>query len=155
MKNTASPIKRNESLKPVSRDHHHALLLSWKIRAGLKKEIEVERIKNYADWFYMHHLIPHFEIEEKYIFSLLDKENELVKRAFSEHSAIKSLFETQSVDTEILNVLQQELENHIRFEERILFNEIQKVATEEQLKLIEFHHDDAGFVDNLTDTFWE
>ena len=41
------PIKRSEFLKPISREHHHGLLLCWKIRAGLKKGIEPERIKLY------------------------------------------------------------------------------------------------------------
>jgi len=47
------------------------------------------------------------------------------------------------------------LVNHIRFEERILFGEIQKIATVEQLQSIEFNHSDEKFVDNLTDPFWE
>src|SRR5690606_10923423 len=28
------PIKRNKDLQPFSRDHHHSLLLCWKIRTG-------------------------------------------------------------------------------------------------------------------------
>ena len=56
------PIKRHKALQPLSRDHHHGLLLSGKIRAGFSKNIEPLRIKNYADWFFKNHLIPHFEI---------------------------------------------------------------------------------------------
>jgi len=41
----SNPIKRNEALKPLSRDHHHGLLLCWKIRQGIKLNIEPERIK--------------------------------------------------------------------------------------------------------------
>ena len=47
------PLKRHKALQPLSRDHHHGLLLSWKIRSGFKKNIDVERIKVYADWFYI------------------------------------------------------------------------------------------------------
>ncbi len=36
----------------LSRDHPHGFLLSWKIRQGVKKEIEPERIKRYAGHFF-------------------------------------------------------------------------------------------------------
>ena len=39
---TTKPLKRHAGLVELSRDHHHGLLLSWKIRQGLKKEIEPE-----------------------------------------------------------------------------------------------------------------
>jgi hypothetical protein len=52
-------------------------------------------------------------------------------------------------------LISEELIDHIRFEERILFGEIQKIATAEQLLSIEFNHSDEKFVDNLTDPFWE
>jgi len=60
------PIKRHESIQPLSRDHHHGLLLSWKIRSGISKGVDINRIKKYADWFYTNHIKPHFGIEEKY-----------------------------------------------------------------------------------------
>jgi len=52
------PLKRYKALQPLSKEHHHGLLLSWKLRMGFKKNIEIERMKTYADWFYQTHLIP-------------------------------------------------------------------------------------------------
>lgn len=152
---TDKPIKRSESLKPLSREHHHGLLFCWKIRAGIQKNIEVSRIKKYADWFYQYHLIPHFEVEEKYVFPILDKENELIKRAVSEHERIKQLFESNTEILKNLGLIEKELEDHIRFEERVLFGEIQKFATAEQLQSLETNHSEEKFVDNLTDPFWQ
>jgi len=37
-----NPIKRNEAIAELSRDHHFALLLVWKIREGLKKAVKPE-----------------------------------------------------------------------------------------------------------------
>ena len=148
------PIKRNENLKAISREHHHGLLLSWKIRNGLKKEIAPERIKKYIDWFYVTHLLPHFELEEKYVFSILDKENELVKKALSEHRRLTRLFESKTPTMKNLIQIEEELESHIRFEERVLFNEIQLIATEKQLEEIKSVHTEEKFSDNLTDPFW-
>ncbi|MBR9845633.1 MAG: hemerythrin domain-containing protein [Algicola sp.] len=148
------PLKRHKALQPLSREHHQGLLLSWKIRTGFKKNIEPERIKTYANWFFENHLIPHFEIEETLIFPILEPEHELIKRALAEHRRLKRLFTETENDTKTLIKIEEELEQHIRFEERILFPEIQKVATEEQLLHIENVHQPDSFEDNLVDAFW-
>lgn len=149
------PLKRHKALQPLSRDHHHGLLLSWKIRSGFSKNIEFERIKTYADWFFEHQLIPHFDLEEEHIFPLLEADNDMVKRALAEHRRLKRLFaETKDVEKS-LHKIEEELEQHIRFEERILFPEIQKNATEAQLALIEDIHQDDRFEDNESDEFWK
>jgi hypothetical protein len=152
---TDKPIKRSEFLQPLSREHHHGLLFCWKIRAGIKKDVEVSRIKKYADWFYENYLIPHFEVEEKYVFTILGNKNEFIKKAVSEHRSLKRLFESTTEFQKNIGLISEELIDHIRFEERILFGEIQKIATAEQLLSIEFNHSDEKFVDNLTDSFWE
>jgi iron-sulfur cluster repair protein YtfE (RIC family) len=152
---TDKPIKRSEFLKPLSREHHHGLLFCWKIRAGIQKNVEVSRIKKYADWFYQNYLISHFDVEEKYVFPILGNENELIRKAVSEHQRIKQLFESNTEISKNISWIEEELESHIRFEERILFGEIQKFATAEQLQSIEINHSDEKFVDNLTDSFWE
>lgn len=148
------PLKRHKALQPLSREHHHGLLLSWKIRTGFSKNIEIERIKTYADWFFNNELIPHFELEEAHIFPLLKADNELVKRALAEHRRLKRLFNDEKDVERSLHKIEEELEQHIRFEERILFPEIQKTATEAQLALIEDIHYEEGFVDNVSDEFW-
>lgn len=152
---TQKPLKRHKALQPLSREHHHGLLLSWKIRSGFSKNIETERIKTYADWFFENHLIPHFELEEKYLFSILEEDNELVKRAMAEHRRLKRLFTDEKDVLKSLHKIEEELEQHIRFEERILFPEIQKAANEDQLKLIAEVHHEEGFEDKIDDEFWK
>lgn len=150
----SKPQKRHKALQPLSREHHHGLLLSWKIRSGFSKSIEPKRIRVYADWFFENHLIPHFELEETHIFPILETENELVKRALAEHRRIKRLFEEREDDTKTLSKIEEELDQHIRFEERVLFPEIQKFATEEELLQIEKIHQPEVFVDKVDDEFW-
>ncbi len=149
------PIKREDALKALSRDHHHGLLLCWKIRQGIKRNIATERIKRYVDWFWNNHLRQHFEIEEKLLFPILGNQNELVKQTLAEHRRLKRLFENGNDIHKSISLIEEELEKHIRFEERVLFNEIQKVATKEQLQQIQLYHSDSKFADNLTDPFWE
>lgn len=147
--------KRHKALQPLSRDHHHGLLLSWKIRTGLSKNIDSERIWLYANWFFQKHLIPHFNIEEVHIFTLLDDKNDLNKKALADHRRLKRLFSETEKDANTLSKIEEELEQHIRFEERVLFPEIQKIASEKQLNLIEEIHQQDGFVDKLDDEFWK
>ncbi|MGK7389073.1 MAG: hemerythrin domain-containing protein [Candidatus Cyclobacteriaceae bacterium M2_1C_046] len=148
-------MRRHKSLQPLSRQHHHGLLLGWKIRAGLAKGVEPERIKRYVDWFYPNHIQPHFEVEEKHIFPVLGNDSELVQKALADHVFLKKLFEEKKEVRKTLERLEKELEAHIRFEERALFQKIQEIATEEQLKLIDEVHEEEGFVENTQDEFWK
>jgi iron-sulfur cluster repair protein YtfE (RIC family) len=150
-----TPLKRKEEMKPVSRDHHHSLLLCWKIRTAFKKGISAKRVKKYADWFYQAHILPHFELEERYIFPVLGNDDELVKQALSEHRRLKRLFENEEELLKSLSHLQEELEKHIRFEERVLFENIQNIATKHELKAIEEHHSSEPFEENEEDVFWK
>jgi len=151
---TRKPLKRVKELQFLSREHHHSLLLSWKIRTGFTKNIEVSRIKYYVDWFYDNHVRPHFEMEENHIFSILGNQHELVKKALSEHKRLHKLFTDKENIENALSLLEEELEQHIRFEERVLFKEIQKFATDKQLKLIDQIHTEEKFTDNTEDEFW-
>ena len=151
----SKPIKRTKALQPLSRDHHHGLLLCWKIRQGIKLNVEPERIKKYLDWFWMSYLKPHFEIEEQFVFPILGNGNKLVKQALAEHRKLKRLFENKEDLRKSISLIVEELEKHIRFEERVLFNEIQSVATNDQLLQIEIDCSDKSFYENLSDPFWE
>ena len=146
--------KRHKALQSLSREHHQGLLLSWKIRAGLNKNIDAKRIWHYANWFFETHLIPHFDMEETHVFPILDDGNKLKKKAMAEHRRLKRLFSDTNTQATTLGKIEEELEQHIRFEERVLFPEIQKIASQEQLALIEDIHKQDDFIENLDDQFW-
>jgi len=148
-----SPLKRVEELKAFSKDHHHGLLLGWKIRTGLKKNIGVKRISAYIEWFYQNHLLPHFELEEKYVFPILGRNDALIQRAYVEHREIH-LTMAVGFNEETLIKFADLLGAHIRFEERVLFHEIQAVATKEQLFIIHQIHHDIPFTE-FRDEFWK
>ncbi|MDX1286178.1 MAG: hemerythrin domain-containing protein, partial [Draconibacterium sp.] len=105
----------------------------------------MERIKRYVDWFFVNHIAPHFEMEEKHLFPVLGNSNELVRKATAEHRRLRRLFKDTDNISKSLSLIEEELEKHIRFEERILFNELQKVVSEEQLKTILKLHGDEKF----------
>ncbi|MCB0685159.1 MAG: hemerythrin domain-containing protein [Saprospiraceae bacterium] len=150
------PIKRHKNLQPISREHHHGLLLSWKIRQGIAKNISYTRIKAYCDWFWENHLQQHFDFEERNIFPLLDKDMPMVKRVLKEHRRLRRLFQSDNKIEQNLSLIEEELVSHIRFEERTVFKEIEKTVSEKELALIEQAHSDIGKHATTTweDEFW-
>jgi iron-sulfur cluster repair protein YtfE (RIC family) len=130
------PIKRHPAIVELSKDHHFALLLVWKIREGLKNSIEINRISNYILHFFETELIQHFKEEEELLFSKLTPDNKLRRQAEEEHSQIRELIKRLKLDSSDKNSVEEFgifLENHIRFEERILFNYLQENISEEKL----------------------
>ncbi|MDT0687183.1 hemerythrin domain-containing protein [Autumnicola psychrophila] len=148
------PLKRHKALIPLSRQHHYGLLLSWKLREGFKKNIDLERMKNYTDWFWQYHLIPHFDTEEQHIFPILGRENDLVRKAITEHRRLKDLFNEAVEVKSALQAIEEELQSHIRYEERVLFQEIQEIATPAQLAKIEEIHQESKTAEEWEDEFW-
>ena len=149
------PIKRHEAIQPLSREHHNGLVFCWRIRAGLSKNVETRRIKTYVDWFWANHLHQHFDAEEQYVFPVLEDHDDLLKRALAEHRRLETLITTETDLTQTLEAIANILEGHIRFEERVLFNKIQEVATDEQLHEIFTHHDHEVTCDVWPDEFWK
>lgn len=148
------PIQRHKAIKPYSREHHHGLLLCWKIREGFKRNIALDRIKKYADYLWESQIQPHFIAEEKYMFPVLGDTHKMVQQAKKEHLRLEKLFNEKKNITEALEAIQVELNEHIRFEERILFNKIQEIASKEELEIIDKHHENLDSED-WNDPFWE
>jgi hypothetical protein len=149
------PQKRHPSLQPLSREHHQALLLCWKFRQGFSKGVEPERMKKYAEWFWTSYLAPHFKAEEKTFFPILSKDHPGILKALKQHTQLEAMF--HSKDSDIAYTVRQiafELEQHIRFEERELFNDIQEAASTAQLEDLAKLHAEEKFEENIEDMFW-
>lgn len=150
-----TPIKRHIHLQPLSRDHHQGLLLCFKFREGFKRKVAPERMKRYAEWFWENHLAEHFLTEEEYVFPILGAEHIHIKQAMDEHRRLKALFDRKDELDTTVRLIETELEKHIRFEERVLFNEIQRVATAEQLERCAHHHNTGMACEVWDDEFWK
>jgi iron-sulfur cluster repair protein YtfE (RIC family) len=148
------PIKRHPALQPVSREHHDGLMCCFKIRQGLERNIELKRISAYVHWFCKEHLEPHFQLEEQHIFPLLPARDELNLRAAEEHAMLRSYFDRDEFTSDELMAFEQLLEQHIRFEERIMFNVIQEANTSEQLIEAMKLHRESDHCDVWPDVFW-
>lgn len=137
-----SPVDRFPELRGISKEHHDGLMLSWKIRTGTAKGVAPARIRRYCRRFLREQLKPHFHIEESVLFPVLGMDHPGVRRAMAEHRRLQRLINGNSDAVVAVALVEEELEAHIRFEERQLFNLIQQAATPEQLAEIEKAHAD-------------
>lgn len=149
------PIKRSTELTQLSKEHHEALLLVWKIRQGIRKGVEPERIAKYCRWFWEAHLVGHFQREEELLPLVLPKDHPLLRKMLDDHDVIQRRVKgLPDQNPEVLELLAQSINDHVRFEERQLFNEVEKLATPEQLALIAegLNEDESAPV--WEDEFW-
>lgn len=149
-------MEQTEELKSFSEEHRYGLMLSWKIRQGILKGVSFDRIKKYSDWFYKTYLTPHFDAEEKLVYSILGEDDPMVKKMLASRRRLDRLFLGTKKPPEIaLSLGEEKLEQHIRFEERKLFKRIREVATPEELERIERMYEEPEFEENEEDMFWE
>ncbi|WP_119079614.1 hemerythrin domain-containing protein [Chitinophaga alhagiae] len=147
------PIKRSEHIAPLSRDHHHGLLFSWKIKQGLKKQVDTARITAYVDYFWNTHLLQHFREEETLLFNQVEDEG--CAKALQQHKAIAELVKER--DAASLAALAAQVDQHIRFEERELFPRLEAILPAEALartgaELARLHETENK--DDYKDEFW-
>lgn len=154
-----TPIKRHQAIVSFSRDHHFGLLLVWKIRHGLKNAVNAERISNYVLYFFKEDLEKHFKDEEELLFSQLPVDDNLRLKAEQDHQVVYKLVTAigeNKGNTALLNQLADELERHIRFEERELFNHLQSQIAIGDLEKIanRFSNNGESINGKWEDAFW-
>lgn len=149
-----APLKRHVALRPLSREHHFALLLSWKIRRGLELGIDPIRIGRYVQKMWHHQLEEHFEIEERVVFPILGSDHEFVVEATADHRLFKRLILDEPFTIKTLNRIEERMEKHVRLEERQIFPLIQEKASEDDFKEISRQHVHEIVELDWDDQFW-
>jgi hemerythrin len=134
-------MKRIPELRDLSVDHHHGLLLARMaklVASGQEAKPLPEMWKEVEERFRLE-LEPHFRVEEEVIAPALEShgEHQLVQRLLREHAALRRLARPGGERTAAsLAAFGELLENHIRFEEREMFEVTQAVLSADQLKAI-------------------
>lgn len=135
------PIKRHEALAPLSRDHYVGLVHAHRLIKAAAKD-RVARHKALADFLYAWRteIQMHFRDEERLLPSLILREDDR-RRLLDDHGAITKAAEEAIVkrravdpDPEFVERLGRDIEQHIRWEERMLFNHVQETASPAQLR---------------------
>lgn len=120
-------MKRDESLRSLSRDHHQALVVAQRLR---RAEDADQAAAEFSD-FFREKGQHHFEIEEQVVLPLWARlgspDAEAAARLAAEHLAIRTraLELADEPTLEAVHALGEELDAHVRFEERELFPAIE------------------------------
>ena len=138
MESKIQPIRRSKQLTPLSHEHHDGLLFVWKLREGLHNNTSIEVLGNFCTWYWKQHIKLHFHQEENILLRHMDPENRMVIQLKREHNEIRELFLSINHNPDIITIgmLADFIDRHIRFEERMLFNHIEKTYSQEQLDAI-------------------
>jgi hemerythrin-like domain-containing protein len=130
------PAKRHPSLIPLSHDHHHGLVLAFRLRDGLPRnrkpsDSPQEQAEDTVRFFH-DNLVAHFRAEEEALFpairTCVPHAATMLNTLTAEHSEMRTqvanlahaLADEVSLQTK-LKAFGDVLERHIRREERELF----------------------------------
>ncbi|MBP9213784.1 MAG: hemerythrin domain-containing protein [Chitinophagaceae bacterium] len=139
-------MERDESLAPLSREHHTTLLLAQLLRLEDPKykgmpTATVDKAE-YATQVFNNAIQPHFNKEEEILNLVLHHHIDIdivIQEVFEEHVQLSNLFlniHENKNNQKYLAAIGNALEAHVRKEERILFPLLQKHCTLQQLQQI-------------------
>lgn len=133
-------MKRDPRLRRLSDDHHQALVLARRATSAAPSdpaalaELWDEVVRRFAL-----ELAPHFAIEEQHLLPAFERNgpSELAARTREEHATLRRLVADSSPDlASKLASFGALLRDHVRFEERVLFNAAQDLLNEDVLDAV-------------------
>jgi hemerythrin-like domain-containing protein len=131
---------RDPNLIPLSRQHQHALALCVRLdRAIQAGQIDPEAWQAEIQQQFETEIAIHFDAEDKELFpaaALFPELQAVVAELRAEHDFLREYFAmaaARKLDQQSLRTLGESLVQHIRKEERQLFEGLQKVMTSEDL----------------------
>jgi hemerythrin-like domain-containing protein len=130
-------VKRHPALAPLSRDHHHALVLAQRLRRAGEQDAADAAAAFLEHWSEEERL--HFRIEEEVLLPAYaaygDPDHPAVVRTLVDHVRIRSDVErlAHGADPELLHDLGGRLADHVRHEENELFPLVEQTLPEPAL----------------------
>lgn len=157
-------MKRDSRLETLSWEHHHGLVVAFRLQRGLEKKAGTEILREYLLHIWGSALAHHFWQEEQTLLPALDalsEGNQLLGLMVDDHRDFRQMIRKieghpANLGAE-LSAFANKLNKHIRFEERLLFPYIENHVPAPQLKTIgEFLHEKHVSVNICwTDEFWK
>jgi hemerythrin-like domain-containing protein len=124
---------RDKNLIPLSHQHQHALAMCVRLdRALAKGDADLDAWQEEIAGIWQSEIRFHFEAEEKFLFPEADKHaslRPLVKQLLAEHDILRDFFaraKARRLDAAAIKTFGETLSQHIRTEERQLFEECQR-----------------------------
>ena len=135
-------MKRAEQLQKLSHQHHNGLMAVLLLKKGIHKYTAVEVLNAFIIHLWENELQAHFFKEEECLhpqFVHLPEMMQMYEQMKAEHHAIRQLIDAirnGESSSELIISFYTLLEKHIRFEERNMFEYIQKHSAAEQLAAV-------------------
>ena len=148
---------RNENLYVFSHEHHQGLIFTVRLRKA--HQASSETLKHYINDFWDNSLDSHFSNEERLFLDLIT-DKELKQRFLKEHKQIRDLLrdigDSEGEIVEKAKRFGSLINDHIRFEERILFPWLQENLTLAELKKIGTSLNDSDVCSHsFSPRFWQ
>ncbi len=152
-------IKNNSYIARLSQDHHLESRFCSRIEKGVELDISLDRIGSYVSFFWEQHLEKHFMEEEGLLFKNID--DVFCTKGKQDHisiiSEIDNIVSGEYVGKHDYLHLVLSINQHIKFEERVLFPHLELLLPEEELQHIQkclSQSHVASFEDDFSDQFW-
>ena len=132
-----SPLKRREELRSLSEDHHNALVIALRCRRLAAGQHDADPVELWAGVleFFRLAILPHFDLEETLLLPAIDaigepETSKMTERIRDEHRRLRAMIADPVPDDAGWTAIGTLLDEHIRFEERVVFE-----ATQDRLPL--------------------
>jgi iron-sulfur cluster repair protein YtfE (RIC family) len=140
-------MRRHPSLASLSRDHHHALVMSQALRIDAPDRLRAAYPSEPAALIaevrarFHRELEPHFQLEERELIprcrGLSDEAAAHARRVEREHRELRTMLTGlaagPSLETQ-LDAFAKLLDAHVRFEDRVWFGSIEDALSEDALE---------------------
>jgi len=156
-------MKREVSLQPLSSQHHDTLMACLMIEKGVRKNTDLKVLQDFTRQLWekdVHklmileesHLVPYLRQKKfpEYIIQSLLRDHELLRilsaRILNGGASYKGFLAFTSL-----------LENHVKFEEKLVFEKAQELSSENELKMVSayFPEPTAAISKSYPVKFWE
>ena len=133
-------VKRHPALAPLSRDHHHALVLAQRLRRASEQDAADAAEAFLEHWIEEERL--HFRLEEEVLLPAYaaygDPDHPAVIRTLLDHVRIRSDVDrlANGAGPDLLHELGSRLADHVRLEENELFPLVERTLPEPALAVL-------------------
>jgi iron-sulfur cluster repair protein YtfE (RIC family) len=153
-------MKRHAALQPLSRQHHQGLLVVLLLKKGLAKKADPVVMNQFILAAWQQELNMHFEKEEQVLLpsstGFIDQY--LLDKLLLDHASIRQTIQrlaTGKVSSDLITNFAQNLETHIRWEEKVLFPSIENILPANILNTLELEDVDQYNCIHFPVKFWE
>ncbi|HUR11236.1 MAG TPA: hemerythrin domain-containing protein [Flavitalea sp.] len=136
-------MKRDIALQPLSHQHHNTLMGCLLIKKGVEKQADKSVLKDFILNWWQKDLQQHMQSEEKVLLPYLSQhqfDKSYLHIIHRDHETFRVLGDRLKLHNDgygLYNIYADLVEQHIRFEERVVFQKIEEDFSRQQLSQLE------------------